>query len=614
MTEYEHDPEAGAVVLCDYGTISFDVSARGAEYRFVRHKRIKVLKRSGFDVADVVIGYVDGQAFSRLKAQTFAPDGSSVELDKKDFFDESVNKHWKRKRFTFPNLQEGSVIEYTYQVQSGNLYTLRDWYFQDFIPVRWNELRFEMIDWLNYSTVMRGNFSPVINESGLGSKNLGGSSVTTNKQRWAMENLPAMKQEDFTACQDDYRSKMQFQLVSISVPGEYYETIEWPQITRSLMASEDFGGQYTKKGKRKKIVEVAAPALAAATSPLEKAKAIYGFVNKNVQWSGDHWYDVSKDIDEVFAEGKGHSGELNLMVLALLRDQGIEAFPVVTSTRSHGKVNPYYPLIAQFDHTLVLANIDGQQYWIDAGHPLLPFGVPAVESLNGTGLLLNDEGGKFSWVGIVPEAADAVIFTQAAVDENGKVTADVTCSHGGYRALDERSACGESGSQKTWENRFGQLFSETDLAEITVENQSELQEKLKTKMTVNLPEAGLVNGDLMYLSPTIYSSYLENPFKAEERTLPVEFPYPFSEQLVTNLAVPEGFIVDGLPESIRVALPEDGGSFMYRVSEAGGTVQITSRLEVGKTFFLPEEYAALRNFFSLIEEKLGEQVVLKKRT
>lgn len=615
MTTYDADPDAGAVVLCDYGNIRFKYDRSGTGYEFIRHKRIKVLNRSGFDQADVEVAYLASQSFNNFKAQIFAPDGTKVELSKNDIFEEKVNKSWRKQKFNFPNVQEGSVIEFKYTIKSNYMLSLRSWYFQEDIPIRWSELRFEMLTYFHYSTVLKGGLFPVVNEQKNGNETIqGGGSVPTTIKRWVIENAPSLKPESHTACYDDYRSKMVFQLLSINIPGEFTESIEWPGIAKSLQDSEYFGRQYLKKGTSKKVVEAAASSMAAASTPLEKVQAAYDFVNQNVKWNGYYWYDTFGDLDEVLEKGEGYSAELNLMVLALLRSEKIKAFPVVISTRSNGKLNPYYPLIIQFDHTIVLAEIDGKEYWIDAGDPLRPLGLLAKESLNMQGLLINDKEGVFRWAEIKPQKASDVIYSTVKIDADGILTGSVKCSHKNYSALYERGLCGESNGKKVWENRLAENFSEALIAEMTMENQTDFGKALKGEMNINLPEAGMVSGDLIYVSPTIYTKYAENPFKGEGRVLPVEFAHPFSEQVITSLTIPEGFSVDGLPENIRVALPDKAGSFSYRVSESQGKIQVTSKVDLNKTFFLPEEYQGLKDFFSLVEEKMGEQIVLKKRT
>jgi hypothetical protein len=44
----------------------------------------------------------------------------------------------------------------------------------------------------------------------------------------------------------------------------------------------------------------------------------------------------------------------------------------------------------------------------------------------------------------------------------------------------------------------------------------------------------------------------------------------------------------------------------------GAEVTVVSRLQINKTLFMPEEYPALREFYSRVVAKMAEMVVLEK--
>lgn len=615
MTTYEPAPDAGAVILCDYGNIYFDINQRGTVYKFKRHKRIKILNRNGFDQADVEIPYHKNQSLTNLKAQIITPDGTVTSLEKDAFYEEKINANYRNKKWAFPNVTEGAILEYSYQIQSEYLVTLREWYFQDFIPTRWSELRFSMIEWFYYLTIQTGTHPLVINEKTTEGKNYSGYSATANNYRWAMEKLPGLERESHTYNYFDYASKMQFQLKNINLPYSYNVPFldTWGKIAAVLFDDMHFGRQYLKKGANKKLIEAAAPTMAKAQTEMEKVQAAYDFVNKNIKWNGRYYPMTNTDINAAYAKKTAYSGELNLMVLALLKAHKINAFPVLISTKSHGKINQLYPLLGQFNHTLILAEVDGKEMWIDAGDVSRPIGLPAVQSLNMEGLLIDDVENAFRWVPLTPPSTKDVMMLTMTLTEEDQINATVSCSHTGYSAHKERKSCGDSDGKSQWENRLSNMVPDAKVTSINLVNKREQQKTLKGKMDIELPGAAVHNGDIIYVSPIPYSKILENPFKSEKRTSPIEFDYPFNEQIIINIFIPEGYQIDGAPENMNVSLPEDAGSFQYRLSEAQGKIQIISKYQLKHTFFLPSDYPTIRNFHTMIEEKLGEQIVLKKQ-
>ena len=120
--------------------------------------------------------------------------------------------------------------------------------------------------------------------------------------------------------------------------------------------------------------------------------------------------------------------------------------------------------------------------------------------------------------------------------------------------------------------------------------------------------------DVIYLNPMFGERYKENPFKSAERAYPVEMPYTFDETYVLSLEVPGGYDVDELPKSTRVNFDETGTSFFeYIIGNNNGRISFRSRIRLTRSYFLPEEYEILREFFNLVVSKHNEQIVFKKK-
>jgi hypothetical protein len=108
--------------------------------------------------------------------------------------------------------------------------------------------------------------------------------------------------------------------------------------------------------------------------------------------------------------------------------------------------------------------------------------------------------------------------------------------------------------------------------------------------------------------------YKENPFKSAERFYPVEMPYTMDEVFMLQLEIPPGYEVDELPKQMVIKLNKnDDGAFEYRITESNNTISLRSRLRIKRSFFQPEEYETLREFFNLVVNKHNEQIVFKKK-
>ena len=98
-----------------------------------------------------------------------------------------------------------------------------------------------------------------------------------------------------------------------------------------------------------------------------------------------------------------------------------------------------------------------------------------------------------------------------------------------------------------------------------------------------------------------------------KRTYPVDYPHLMRHLYILNLTIPDGYAVDELPETLSIALPNDGGTYRFAVAQRGNVLQINSQLNISKTRFYAQEYAALRTFYQQVIDKQREQIVLAKQ-
>ena len=79
-----------------------------------------------------------------------------------------------------------------------------------------------------------------------------------------------------------------------------------------------------------------------------------------------------------------------------------------------------------------------------------------------------------------------------------------------------------------------------------------------------------------------------------------------------NMEIPNGYQVDEIPKSAKVALNENDGIFEYLIQKGPTNIQMRVHLKLNKAFFPTDDYATLRDFFGYIVKKESEQIVFKK--
>jgi hypothetical protein len=636
MNVYEKDPDAEAVVLYDHGSSYLTYVSNEFKLYFKRHKRIKILKKAGYDYAsDLVTIYQSGterEKVTELKGFTYNLENGKVvktKLNSESIFDEKISDHLDAKKFTLPNVKEGSVIEFTYTVSSDFLSNLRDWEFQSEIPTVWSEYNVKYYDYFDYKQMFQG-YEPIENTyhksteniiikisggfsgSGYNTARVQGSQETVNAQAhnyvWTARDVPGLKEEPFVTTMDDYVTKVFFDLAAVKFPGaltnNYSQT--WESINKRLLESENFGSQLNKGGFLKNEL---ATVIADTDEPAQKMVVIFSFVKAKMKWNQQSRMFCNANLRKIWEAKSGSSADINLLLVALLREAGLFADPVILSTRSHGRIMESFAHLSRFNYVIASVTIDGKYYLLDATDPYSVPNMLPMRCLNGEGRTVSSTNPR--WIPLAsPEKQVEMLSAQLSISPEGLFSGKVQTSLGGYAAMSKRKDIMLEGKEKYATNLKNKTHN-WDIDKLEIKDLEQLGKTLAISYEVNSQEPAAV-GDMIYLNPMLFERESENPFKHDNRKFPIDFAVAKEAVYICNFTVPAGYQVEEMPKSAIVSLPDDGGRFTYALTHFGNTIQITSRLQLKKSLFMAEEYPSLKEFFSHVVAKHAEQIVLKK--
>ena len=204
---------------------------------------------------------------------------------------------------------------------------------------------------------------------------------------FVMKDLPTFKDESFITSPNDYIVKLDFQLSILHRPNGANQEImtTWPKLSEELTDNDSFG-KYLKNCKRK--VKITDDMQFASKSTIEKAKMIDHYVKSNFNWNGVSDKFATKSIKEFLTSKTGNCADINLFYAGMLNAAGIEAYPVIISTRNHGKLKLDYPFQHFFNYALVLAKIDSVSYLLDATGAISNFTEIPSRCINDRGLII----------------------------------------------------------------------------------------------------------------------------------------------------------------------------------------------------------------------------------
>lgn len=629
MTSYAAEPEASAVVLFDIGDSYFYDTDQGYEIRFTRMRRLKILTRAGIDYATVQIPFFVESPSKKEKVVTIEAytytlrDGLvyKKQLDPATVYEEEINNRWRVKKFVFPDVQAGSIIEYKYVLETPFHFNLPDWEFQSRIPTVYSEYTVSMIPFYEYIYLAQGIVKFDFQKSEVSKKQrtwgavtdaLGGAAQQSGfhfndmVHTYAMKNIPSFSDESFITSVDDYIMKMDFQLSKLHRPtgGSQNIITTWPELNKALLVHEFFG-KYLNSAERlaKKMLEKEVK-LAPDLPDDKKCEALVEFTRTHFRWEKQLSYFASKSAREFVEQRHGNIADINLFLTALLRSAGLQADPVIISTRSHGKIKTDYPFGHYFNAVIVL--VSGQRPFLtDATENLLAFDRIPVRAINEKGLIVAE--GDARWVNLDPRAPSLEEITiQMNLDpraSTARVTGKITATQ--YLAYEYKSQFQNDSS------RFRKHLEEAHhLRPVQTKFLSFDQAKLPYVMMFTADMNVEQVRDNLIVQPLLGFPPVKSPFQSEIRTYPVDYVFTRASRIKSSIQIPAGYKVTALPEPLLVE--NDLAQLVLKAVQEENSIQMQADFMLKKSVYSSSDYGRLRNLYTIMVKGFNTPIVLEK--
>ena len=635
--EHPADPTANAAILYRETKSEFHYSESAGWYLVTDYfERVKIYNKEGFDWANVTIDLYKGSGEDKLiglKGYTYYLDPSgkveNVKLKKEGIFDQETTKYLSQTKITMPDVKEGCVVEYRYTIESPFIFNIDEFKFQETIPVDKVEVQFKSPEYFVYKTYQRGwlpfQVGSFVREKTLTfretTRNFGGfgsngtPETTTREVKYKentftveLENVPAMKEEAYAGNITNYTTALQFELSHMNFPGRpmklYAST--WEDVSNSIYQIDSFGAELERSNYFEKDIDAL---LAGISKPEEKVARIFYYVLTKMTWNGYNGFYTNEGVKTAYKQGSGNVADINLMLTAILRYANLDANPVLVSTKSHGI--PLFPTRNGFNYVITSVDLPQGTILLDATNKDAEIGVLKSEIINGEGRLIKKNGFS-AWTSlrpIVPAIKSSMV--NMTIEPDLSVTGKAQNRFTGNYAFQYRTkykTLSNEAQIKTLENNIKQ----TELSNLSFENLDKLEQPVSLEYDFEFLDAVEDVAGKLYFSPLAFMATKENPFKPEKREYPIDFGFPMKDRYIVNIAIPEGYKVESLPDAVVYNLGENIGSYRYLISQMGDKLQLSVEFAMNQSFIAAAEYGNLKKFFELLVAKENEKVVLSK--
>jgi len=616
------DSNANAVVLKEFGTSSIQISDRTGSFEliFEYHVKIKLYSKEGFKKANVVIPiYKDGtreEFLNTIKASTFNFENGrfvETEMDKKAIFTEIKSRYWASTKFTLPNIKEGSIIEYSYRLESPNLFNFKTWEFQSDIPKVYSEYLAYIPAVYNYNVSLRGFYKLSNNKSEIARECLrvNGVPIDCSKIWYVMKDVPAFVEENYMTAASNFKSAIYFELSDWQMPDGrrqiYSKT--WKDVDYELTSEKTLGSQMRRKDLFKETIPTITKS---ATDDLSKAKAVYEYIKKQIKWNNYYGTRSEDNIKKALDMRSGNVADINLSLIAALSAANLDTEAVILSTRDNGTVNKLYPIITDFNYLVAKVNIGDKSYLLDATDPLLPFGLLPLRCVNDQGRVINLKKASY-WIDLTAfQKSTSSYIMDAKLNSDGKITGTITIHNTGYEALNKRKEIKKYNSIDEYVEKLDERLPKLQILKHNIINIDSVEKTLTEIYQIDFSPMGSLGNDELNFSPFFINPIVKNPFNLNERTYPVDLGAASEERIIISIALPGKFDVKEKPKDLAIALPNSGGRYLLKTNIDDNLVTFSQILQLNKAIYQAEEYPYLKEFYSKIIQNQKSDLLLKK--
>ncbi|MGH9497569.1 MAG: DUF3857 domain-containing transglutaminase family protein [Terriglobales bacterium] len=609
MTSEPLAPGAPAIIL--YRQVDRDDDIRFPHEN--NYSRIKILTEEGRKNGDIEIPFFkQSEDVIHIRARTIKPDGSIVNFDGQ-VLEKSIAKsrfgEILAKTFALPDVQVGSIIEYSYTLNLKENYVydshwiLNEALFTKFARFSLKPTGTMAIRW-SWQGLQPGN-QPKQDRNG------------DHVIRMDATNIPAFQSEDFMPPENELKSRVDF-------------------IYENELFAKDADAYWKKVGKaRNEILEnfigkrkAMEQAVAQIVSPADSAETKLRRIYDRVQLLRNTSYEVQKteqelkrnkdkvadNVEDVWKRGYGDAFQLTWLFLALVRAAGFEAYGCWVSDRKEYFFSRSTMQGPKLNVNVVLVKLNGQDLYLDPGVKFIPYGLLGWSETGTPGLRLDKDGG--TWITTtVPPSSQSCIERRAKLrlSENGDLDGTLTATYTGLEASGLRSGYRESDAVARKKLLEEELKGQVPVGiEVELTNQPDWnasETPLVAEFHIRVPGWASGAGRRVVLPVGLLSAAEKHMFEHSNRIHSVYFEYPYEKRDDVTIELPSGWQVASLP----TAENRDAQAVAYtlKAEKENGGLHLERKLSVDILLLKTQYYASLRSFFQIVRSTDEQQVILQ---
>jgi hypothetical protein len=620
MTTLPEVPGASALYLYKEQTTEDSLHAHSI------YVRLKVLTDAGKDYANVelpFIGGANGFSIDTIQGRTIHPDGTIIPFTGKPYDKlvvKSAGLKEKEKVFTLPAVEVGSIIEYRYKIRfDDNSYWSPDWFVQSDVFVRkahymWRPTDKLLVNQKGENISGRYAWAPIL-PAGVTVHQ--GIAPLTRGVEFTLDvhDILPLVHEDYMPPLDTLSYRVLFYYTQYPTGQEFWakESKDWAKDRDKFI------------GPNSQVRDFVGPLVLATDTQQERADKLYAAVmalentdfTRHYSTNEEHAQGLreAKNTDDILARKRGSGDQLAELYVAMARAAGLKAYLAGVSDRQYRFFLPIYLSLRQIDDYIALVMIDGKEVAYDPGQRYCVPGHLAWQHAMSGGIRQTETGAEIFTA--PPESykfGHVKRIGDLTLDESGLANGTITLSYWGDPALHWRQAALKGDDTSLHDalrvDLEQMLAGGMDIKVTDVANLADYTKPLIVTYTVKGP-VGTSTGKRLMVPGALFEMNAKPKFSAAKREIAVDLHFPSYIQDAVRWKLPASLTVESMPDAEKAMLKDFAG-YEYISRKSPNSISTFRNMSIGTPIFMAAEYSDLRSFYTKLENKDQESIVLTR--
>jgi len=427
--------------------------------------------------------------------------------------------------------------------------------------------------------------------------------------KWTEQNIIPAENKELSPPIIYYEPMLEFAPKTFSEGGLEGDMNSWKDFGKwdwELNKSRDILSPETKEKIRLMVKD--------AKTNKDKAKILYQYMQDKTRYVsvqlGIGGYQTFP-AEYVDTKGYGDCKALSNFMYAMLKEAGIESYcTLINAGRNTDDILTDFPS-NQFNHVILCVPQEKDTIWLECTSQQQPFNFLGSFTDDRHALLITENGGKLVKT---PKYGKNVNLqkrkAEIKIDENGDATVNVNTSFEGLQYENregwlERSVKEQKDKLKEFYGISGMEFNSLKFNEFKTEIPS-----IEEVLDLNIMRFASTSGKRMFIKLNVFNQASYVP-KNEERTIPFELNYEFSDIDSINIEIPDGYEVENMPKPIE--LSTKFGSYTTIIVQNGNKILYIRKYSSEKGIFPATDYKAYYEFRKELKRADAAKLVLVKK-